>query len=326
MYLTYILVILFLPTADKASSPRKYYSSPNHYFCEITPVGYIKDSKEKLCKGTLYKIDENKDTLIIWSKFLTNDDAPSQVYITNDGKFVVTIGNWNKMAQGDNIIAIFDSTGELIKKYGLNEIAFGNDIVDSTKKTKYENLHWGSNFKFDEDNNILSLKVAKKFSMLKIRSQGNELRIVLKTGNFFIPDSLTMDMITDEDKAEIIKQCLKWAVIDKEIPDQNLLLRQNDTIISLKNIDTCLIPWEEYGLTVMTPEQIQNKADSIGDFVCLSFDTLACEKNKIIVGINNGWVKGENSTHAYLSGGGAVFEFYKYSGKWIKEIRYRWIM
>lgn len=129
--------------------------------------------------------------------------------------------------------------------------------------------------------------------------------------------------LTDEDKAEIVNQILEDALIKKNIPDYN---PKGKFILSTENIKPDWVkPLPKIKLNLMTPDEIQSKADNKGDFLYLSFAEFAPKGKCVLVTLENGWAKGKRSDKYYLSGGGSIFLYHKKAGKWVGEYNGGWI-
>jgi hypothetical protein len=129
------------------------------------------------------------------------------------------------------------------------------------------------------------------------------------------------------DLAEIIKLTLERALVDQEIPDFQLLEDKENIVLSAENIDPSLAPTlPGINLILLTPEEIQARADEEGDFLYLSFQPIESEsESKATVSLNNTWARATDSETMYLSGGGFTVEYTKESGNWTGEVTTAWI-
>ena len=135
------------------------------------------------------------------------------------------------------------------------------------------------------------------------------------------------DLLTSEDQPELIRLTLERALVDKEVPDYALLAEQGTFILSTENVDPTLVPeLEGVELTLMTPEEIQARANEEGDFLYLRFDEITAESaDKVTVSFSNAWAVAEDSDTGYLSGGGFSIEYVREDGGWNGEITSVWI-
>ena len=150
----------------------------------------------------------------------------------------------------------------------------------------------------------------------------------LNQDNVFEPvDEPADDLLSREDRAEVIRLTLERALVEKEVPDYQLLAEQGAFILSTENVDPALVP-ELAGvdLTLMTPEEIQQRANEEGDFLFLRFDEITAETaDKANVSFSNAWAISEESDTGYLSGGGFAIEYTREDGGWHGEITSVWI-
>lgn len=94
--------------------PEKYLNSP------------MKDTIVQ-CHAKLYKKTGHLGLPeLIWKKDLVNPVAPYEAMITNDGKYVITFDDWYNVGYGENVMVVYGENGEILKKYGLNEITHLN--------------------------------------------------------------------------------------------------------------------------------------------------------------------------------------------------------
>ena len=132
--------------------------------------------------------------------------------------------------------------------------------------------------------------------------------------------------LTELDKLEIIKPTLERALFNKQIPDYGLLKDKANVVLSTKNISPNLVPkLTGVNLILLSPDKIQEKADSEGDFTYLSFGEITANGDKIFVVLANTWVKSKTSHKVYMSGGAMFLEYRKENSKWIGEIVGGWI-
>lgn len=133
-------------------------------------------------------------------------------------------------------------------------------------------------------------------------------------------------ILTEADKLEIIKPTLEKALLNKQIPDYGLLKDKKNVVLSTENISPSLVPkLTGVNLILLSPEEIQEKANLEGDFTYLSFGEIRANGDKIFVVLRNTWVKSKTSKVMYLSGGGMFLEYRKENGKWVGEVVGGWI-
>jgi hypothetical protein len=124
--------------------------------------------------------------------------------------------------------------------------------------------------------------------------------------------------ITNSSRKIIVKRTLEIALVEKKLPDYELINKEDSIILSSENIDPETIPEiPGINLIVLSPESIQEKANNEGDFLYLRFSTLKIRFIQSSVSLENSWAKAVNSKKGYLSGGGFTIWFFNVLGNWI---------
>ncbi len=133
--------------------------------------------------------------------------------------------------------------------------------------------------------------------------------------------------MSDADKAEIVRLTLEDALIKKTIPDYNRLVEGGRGIaVSTENIKAEWVPtFRGLKFILLSPAEIQRKADREKDFLYLSFARFRVKGSCVAVTLANSWAVGKNSAMGYLSGGGSVYEYRKHGTKWIGKGIGGWI-
>lgn len=132
--------------------------------------------------------------------------------------------------------------------------------------------------------------------------------------------------VTDEDKAEVIRSTLaEIASSRSDLLDRTQ--REKGAVLSTQNIQPDWVRGLQ-GLSVqlLTPEEIQHKANTQGDFRFLSIPEVRVRQQCIAVVVTNSWAVGNRSEGVYLSGGGASYEYRKQSGRWVGKFVSGWIV
>jgi hypothetical protein len=133
--------------------------------------------------------------------------------------------------------------------------------------------------------------------------------------------------VTDQDRAELIRLTLIRALVDKEIPDYELIKDKEHIVLSKENIAQELVSEiPGVNLIVLDPGEIKEKANREGDFLYLRFELLDFHnEEKAVVKLDNVWMKSSTSSRMYLSGGGFTIFYIKDLGIWKGEIVSSWI-
>ena len=155
-FLTFWSYYLFGDTWN--SPPIRYYCSPNKIYCvkvfpRFTPESYYKwiqakpknkskfsaeDTTITICHAMMYQVN-GSDTILVWKKNLINMIAPTDGYVTNDGKYFVTIDNWYSMGYGIDVMVVYNSKGEMLKRYNLEDIS---PIPINDFMFSISSIHW----------------------------------------------------------------------------------------------------------------------------------------------------------------------------------------
>ena len=122
------------------------------------------------------------------------------------------------------------------------------------------------------------------------------------------------DLTTENDKAEIVKEVIKDFTFNKSKP-----------ILSTKNIKALWLGEEKQRFILMSPSEIQNHADTKGDFEYYSLPTFEVKGNCVAISWSYGYAQGKDSKMLYLSGEGRTYEFRKIDGKWIQKLFSSWV-
>lgn len=123
------------------------------------------------------------------------------------------------------------------------------------------------------------------------------------------------DLTTENDKAEIVKEIIKdFSFDDKSKP-----------ILLTENIQTEWLSEEKQRFILMSPSEIQTRADTKGDFEYYSLPTFEVKGTCIAISWTYGYAQGKDSKMLYLSGEGKTYEFRNIDGKWVKKLFSSWV-
>jgi hypothetical protein len=80
------------------------------------------DEKVRLTfwKDQVKQWEDGKQITYIWEQNLSNMISPITAFVSDDGKYVVTLDNWYGLGHGDDVIAFYKKEGQ-IKKYSLEQ-------------------------------------------------------------------------------------------------------------------------------------------------------------------------------------------------------------
>jgi len=99
-----------------------HYSRTEEYSYDFTD-STVMSTLERLLKSHVL----NNKLLLLWKTDLSNDIAPVDTLIGNNGKCVVTLDEWGGVGYGDDVVAFYNKDGQ-IKNYSLETILRENGI------------------------------------------------------------------------------------------------------------------------------------------------------------------------------------------------------
>lgn len=153
--------------------------------------------------------------------------------------------------------------------------------------------------------------------------------IDLSTGNSIDLDSIFGVQLTEEDKVDIYRKTLDIAIVGQKLPCYEWLdfvvNQKHDTvwIISNENLETWLIPEVDYRLIFFDQKQLQQRADSIGNFMYIYFDhPIELQDSIVSVHVSTAWATHHESSIGYKSFGGLWILFNKIDGGWTVKKQY----
>lgn len=128
--------------------------------------------------------------------------------------------------------------------------------------------------------------------------------------------------LTRQSSKEVITRTLEFALVNKQLPDYNILLEKsnNNIVLSTENIDTSWIPQlPGISITVLSPSAIPEKANKDGEFLYLRFKKIEIGNLTATISLDNTWISQKNENVGHLSGGGFTLKFYNVLGNWVES-------
>jgi hypothetical protein len=128
--------------------------------------------------------------------------------------------------------------------------------------------------------------------------------------------------LADADRAEIVKWMIEEVITEKKVSSDSTLASDKILVISTKNIESSWVPSVPgYRLLVLTPVEIQQRANSQGDYMYWQFDKIRARRSCVAVSLSNLWADGtssiETGPRTLLGEGRFNYVFRKQSGKWV---------
>ncbi|TXI45391.1 MAG: hypothetical protein E6Q50_16540 [Lysobacter sp.] len=122
---------------------------------------------------------------LLWQMPLVNDVAPVSVLLAKDAKFLVTFDNWHSMGYGDDVVAIYDHQGHLVRKLGLEDIlpeAYVNHLPRSVSSR-----WWGRDHALVDEDRAVELQVLEPGSDIGGKTKTVPVRLRLADGALIPP-------------------------------------------------------------------------------------------------------------------------------------------
>ncbi len=180
-----VFLLVCLPSsADTWPEPKEItISSQNGNFRLTIKPATQTESRE--CKATLYKVNNDNESKLIWSRNLINNECPVHALVSNDGLFVVTFDEWSRV--GHLPIVVYDQAGRLAHVCTLQTLGL---VQDSRFRITVGSRWW------NEDALIAFDKSADTKYLTIWLKTGDLLRVDLTTGIVFgdtVASALTED-------------------------------------------------------------------------------------------------------------------------------------
>jgi len=198
--------------------------------------------------------------------------------------------------------------GKLIEEKSLSAVA------DNNGEFNFNNLPVGL-YEIEITVSGVQATIRKKVNVKKSKSSQSSEKLELYVIEPCSDISETTDLTTESDKAEIVKEIIKEIIVyDKSNP-----------ILSTENIKASWLGEEKQRFILMSPSEIQYRADTKGDFERYRFPIFKVKGSCVEISWSYGLAQGKNSTTLYMSREGKIYEFRKINGKWSKRLFSSWV-
>ena len=119
LFLLLLVEIFGTAYADSWSWPQEkdYYCENKRFVAHVTPPKYPEKTGSLL---EVFEVQKDQRTSL-WRCKPGNKVAPVEVYISNNGRYVVTNNEWHRVGYGDFVVAFYGKNG-LIKNYSMEEV------------------------------------------------------------------------------------------------------------------------------------------------------------------------------------------------------------
>lgn len=144
--------------------------------------GEAVDSSRYQCRAFFFHRSSTGDTTVLWERTLVNKYGPRWAYVTNNGKYVITLDDWGSNSdKTKQFLVVYDSKGLVRRSFSLEEL-FGEASQrvavaqwDKAGKTKLLN---------DSTLSITGPAIARKHNLLAVEEHKSDtIQINLNTLN-----------------------------------------------------------------------------------------------------------------------------------------------
>ena len=97
----------------------EYSSTDRKHVFKVLPAGPSRSRRKGVCRGELYEVNGKKRTLV-WSRTLMNEVSPVQCIVTDSGKYVITLDEWERY--GVHPLVIYGAGGQLIRDHTVETL------------------------------------------------------------------------------------------------------------------------------------------------------------------------------------------------------------
>lgn len=152
----------------------------------VEPAGQRSGETQTSAVGRVEERGARGTWRLLWQKPLVNDVGPRSVLLTNDASFLVTFDNWHSAGYGDDVVAIYDRQGELVRKLSLEQVlpqAYVSHLPRSVSSR-----WWGGKHSLVDDDRAVELQVALPGEGFRGRAAYVPVRIRLDDGSVIPPD------------------------------------------------------------------------------------------------------------------------------------------
>jgi len=129
-----------------------------------------------------------------------------------------------------------------------------------------------------------------------------------------------------EPEKEVVREALRVALVEGEIPDHEMILEYDPIVVSSENLGNYDPVLEGFSFLVLTPEEIEDRLFTEGNYLYLWFKRITMfNDDSAVVELDNRWVRGVWGGVGYLSGGGFTVYLNRVGDGWEHDVASLWI-
>lgn len=150
---------------------------------------------------------------VLWQMPLVNDVGPTSMLLANDASFLVTFDNWHSAGFGDDVIAIYDRQGDLVRKLSLEQVlpqAYVNHLP-----TSVSSRWWGGEHRLVGDDRIVELRVVAPGGRTGLGRAYVPVQIRLEDGAVIPPRGAAWENALDNANKLESERLDAWAALRK---------------------------------------------------------------------------------------------------------------
>ncbi len=121
----------------------------------------------------------------VWHGPLMNKWAPVEVLVSGKDGWFVTFDNWHEMGRGDDVMVIYNSTGDVVRKYSLHD--FFTDFDMDKLPRSVSSIYWRGGIRLSHrDKYVLVDLVVPERAGERRNAQYKTAMIDFQTGAFLV--------------------------------------------------------------------------------------------------------------------------------------------
>lgn len=179
----------------------------------VEPAGQRSGETQASAVARVEQVDTRGAWRLLWQRPLVNDVAPTSVLLTDDASFLVTFDNWHSAGYGDDVIAIYDREGELVRKLSLEQVlppAYVHHIPRSVSSR-----WWGGKHALVSDDRMVELQIALPGDSISGSTPHVPLRIRLDDGTVVPPSGTAWEQAIAKATALESQRLAAWEDLRK---------------------------------------------------------------------------------------------------------------